>query len=180
MIKGIVIGSFRGIQLAAAEAFNTNSDEWHHTENLHSQGNQDQDTCRADTRLYQQVRFGRLRFGRLMLRLWKRLCWPSTPSKAASRHGRLVRRAPKVCVKLGRMPWLCRFPWAMGAKDWWSVKEKNRKYVQTKLAYRNCKNLLEIREENLFVKTNWLFWAGKWLTMRVSKYKLSMLIVATD
>ena len=36
----------------------------------------------------------------------------------------------------------------------WSVKEKNRKYVQTKLAYRNCKNLLEIREENLFVHTN--------------------------
>lgn len=35
-----------------------------------------------------------------------------------------------------------------------SVKEKNRKYVQTKLAYRNCKNLLEIREENLFVHTN--------------------------
>lgn len=33
-------------------------------------------------------------------------------------------------------------------------REKNRKYVQTKLAYRNCKNLLEIREENLFVKTN--------------------------
>ena len=28
------------------------------------------------------------------------------------------------------------------------------KYAQTKLAYRNCKNILEIREENLFVYTN--------------------------
>ena len=27
-------GSFRGIQLAAAEAFNTNSDEWHHEYNI--------------------------------------------------------------------------------------------------------------------------------------------------
>ena len=32
--SNIDIGSFRGFQLAAAEAFNTNSDEWHHEYNI--------------------------------------------------------------------------------------------------------------------------------------------------
>ena len=43
-----------------------------------------------------------------------------------------------------------------------------------------CKKSLEIRGRKLFVSTNCFRIMKKLLTEKVSKYKLSMLIVATD